>query len=45
MLWLMRLWRLAVRGRMHEDPGFFALHDRISLLIGGIVLGLVLLAR
>jgi 4-hydroxybenzoate polyprenyltransferase len=45
MLWLMRLWRLAVRGRMHEDPVFFALRDRVSLLIGGIVLGLVLLAR
>lgn len=45
MLWLMRIWRLTVQGRMHEDPVFFALKDRFSLLMGGLVLALVLLAR
>lgn len=45
MLWLMRVWRLTVRGRMHEDPVFFALRDRASLLTGAAILGLVLLAR
>lgn len=45
LFWLMRLWRLAVQGRMHEDPVFFALKDRVSLAIGGLVLGLILLAR
>jgi 4-hydroxybenzoate polyprenyltransferase len=45
MLWLMRLWRLTVQERMHEDPVFFALKDRPSLLIGALVLGIVLLAR
>lgn len=45
LFWLMRLWRLAVQERMHEDPVFFALKDRTSLAIGALVLGLVLLAR
>ncbi len=45
MLWLIRMWRLTVLGRMHEDPVFFALKDRPSLLIGTGVLGLILLAR
>lgn len=45
MYWLLRLWRLAVQGRMDEDPVFFAIKDRVSLLAGALVLGLVLLAR
>lgn len=45
LLWLMRLWRLTVQERMHEDPVFFALKDRASLLIGALVLACVLLAR
>lgn len=45
LFWLLRLWRLAVQGRMHEDPVLFALRDRLSLLLGGVTLGLVLLAR
>lgn len=43
--WLMRVWRLAVLGRMHEDPVSFALRDRLSLGLGAAVLGLLLLAR
>jgi len=43
--WLLRVWRLAVHGRMGEDPVLFALKDRCSLALGAVVLGLVLLAR
>jgi 4-hydroxybenzoate polyprenyltransferase len=45
MFWLMRLWRLTVLERMHEDPVFFALRDRLSLVIGAVVFVIVLLAR
>lgn len=44
MLWLMRIWRLAVHGRMDQDPVLFAVRDRLSLGLGGIVMLLVLLA-
>ena len=30
--WLARLWRLAARGRMHDDPIVFALTDAVSLV-------------
>jgi 4-hydroxybenzoate polyprenyltransferase len=45
MFWLLRVWRLAVQGRMNEDPVLFAIRDRLSLGLGAAVLGLVLLAR
>lgn len=45
LLWLMHMWRVAVQGRMHEDPVFFALKDRLSLVLGAVTLGLLLLAR
>ena len=44
MFWLMRIWRLAVHGRMDQDPVLFAVKDRVSLGLGGIVFLLVLLA-
>lgn len=44
MFWLMRIWRLALHGRMDQDPVLFAVRDRVSLGLGGIVLLLVLLA-
>ncbi len=34
ILWLCRVWLLASRGRLEEDPMVFALTDRMSLLIG-----------
>lgn len=45
MFWMLRMWRLAVIGRMHEDPVLFALKDRPSLVIGAGVLVLVAIAR
>jgi len=34
LTWVSRLWMLAHRGRMHEDPVIFAIEDRTSVLIG-----------
>ena len=34
LLWISRVWLLASRGQMNEDPVIFAVTDRMSLLIG-----------
>ena len=34
VLWLCRVWLLATRGDLNEDPVIFALSDRTSLIIG-----------
>ena len=44
ILWLCRVWLLASRGKLDEDPLVFALTDRASLLIGVSVAAIVLLA-
>src|SRR5262249_31434007 len=45
ILWLSRVWLLASRGELNEDPVIFAVTDRMSLLIGaGIALIAVLAA-
>ncbi len=44
ILWLCRVWLLASRGELHEDPVVFALTDRMSLLIGAAVAVIALLA-
>ena len=36
-LWLMRIWLLAHRGTLNDDPVFFALRDRVSWLHAGAV--------
>lgn len=41
LFWLMRVWRLAVHGRMNDDPVLFALRDRLSLALGAVI-GLLL---
>jgi 4-hydroxybenzoate polyprenyltransferase len=41
ILWVSRVWLLASRGELHEDPVVFALTDRMSLLLG---LGVLLIA-
>jgi 4-hydroxybenzoate polyprenyltransferase len=41
ILWLSRIWLLAGRGILNEDPVVFALTDRMSLLMG---LGVLLIA-
>jgi 4-hydroxybenzoate polyprenyltransferase len=44
LLWLNRVWLLASRGRLDEDPVAFAITDRASLLIGLCVAAVVLLS-
>jgi 4-hydroxybenzoate polyprenyltransferase/phosphoserine phosphatase len=44
ILWISRVWLLAGRCELDEDPVLFALTDRMSLLIGFCVLVIVLLA-
>ena len=36
LTWISRVWMLAQRGLMNEDPVLFAVRDRISLVIGGL---------
>jgi len=45
ILWLCRVWLLAARGELNEDPVVFALTDRMSLLIGAAVASIALLAQ
>jgi hypothetical protein len=38
LTWISRVWMLAHRGSMNEDPVIFAVRDRLSLTIGGLLL-------
>ena len=40
--WLLRMWYLAVRGDMHDDPIYFAVKDWLSVVLGVILLVLVI---
>jgi 4-hydroxybenzoate polyprenyltransferase len=42
LYWISRVWLLTTRGQMHDDPVVFALRDRLSLVVLGL-LGLVVL--
>lgn len=44
ILWVSRVWLLASRGELDEDPVIFALTDRMSLLIGVAIVVIALLA-
>jgi 4-hydroxybenzoate polyprenyltransferase/phosphoserine phosphatase len=44
LLWLSRLWLLASRGDLHEDPVVYAITDKRSLLLGVLVALIVLSA-
>lgn len=45
LIWTLRLWHLAVHGRMSEDPVVFALKDRGSWALGVVVGVILLVAR
>jgi 4-hydroxybenzoate polyprenyltransferase len=45
LIWTLRLWHLAVHGRMSEDPVVFALKDRTSLALGAAVVITLFAAR
>ena len=44
LYWISRLWLLAHRGQVHDDPIVFAIRDRISYLIGCVALALLIIA-
>jgi 4-hydroxybenzoate polyprenyltransferase len=37
LYWISRVWLLAHRGELHDDPIVFALRDRASYLVGGLI--------
>lgn len=43
--WIMRIWFLAARDEMHDDPVLFAVKDRISILAGVLVVLCLFVAR
>lgn len=42
--WLYRVWLLATRGELDDDPVVFAMRDPVSLAIGAAVIGLAIFA-
>jgi 4-hydroxybenzoate polyprenyltransferase/phosphoserine phosphatase len=44
ILWVSRVWLLASRGELNEDPVVFAFTDRMSLFIGALIAVVVVLA-
>lgn len=45
LYWITRVWFLAERHVLTDDPLLFALRDRVSYLAGLLILGIVLLAK
>jgi 4-hydroxybenzoate polyprenyltransferase len=44
LYWISRVWMLAFRGQMHDDPIVFAIKDRLSLLVIGLCVATVIAA-
>jgi 4-hydroxybenzoate polyprenyltransferase len=44
LYWVSRLWLIAYRGELGEDPVVFAMEDRVSYILGGLALLGILLA-
>jgi len=45
LYWISRMWQVAGRGQMHDDPLVFALTDRVSLWVGVASVTIVLAAN
>jgi len=45
LYWISRVWLLAHRGEMHDDPVVFALRDHVSYVVAALVGVILLLAR
>jgi len=41
--WIIRVWLIAHRGNMHDDPILFAFRDRVSYIVAFLIVVLVLL--
>jgi hypothetical protein len=44
LFWISRMWMIAHRGQMHDDPVLFSIKDHISLISGGIFAIIFILA-
>ena len=44
LYWISRIWMLAHRGQMHDDPIVFTLKDRVSYVVGALTLLVLWLA-
>ena len=44
LYWISRVWLLARRGEVHEDPILFAISDRVSYLVGLLSAALIFIA-
>jgi 4-hydroxybenzoate polyprenyltransferase len=44
LFWLFRVWLLASRGELDDDPVIFAIRDRMSLAVGACVVAIAILA-
>ena len=44
LYWVSRIWMLAFRGQMNDDPIVFAIKDRVSLIVISLCVGAVMLA-
>jgi 4-hydroxybenzoate polyprenyltransferase len=45
LYWVSRIWMLAHRGQLHEDPVLFAIRDRASWIVFGLIAVVLLIAR
>ena len=44
LYWILRIWFLAIRGKLHEDPVVFAVKDFRSAVIGSACVLIIILA-
>jgi hypothetical protein len=44
LYWISRVWMLAFRGEMHDDPIVFAMKNRLSVLVIGLCVATVIIA-
>lgn len=44
LLWTMRIWLLCFRGEMDDDPVAFAVGDRVSWLLGLLIIAFFMIA-
>ena len=44
LFWISRVWIVAHRGQMHDDPIVFALKDKVSILCGAIIAAFMVIA-
>jgi len=44
LYWVSRMWLMARRGEVHDDPVIFALRDKLSYAVGAAVALLIMLA-